>query len=184
VTGESVFAGSAAGLVAGALFTALLVVACVSDLRTRRIPNVLNLVLAATGVVFSVAALPLGEAMARAGFGILVGLAIWLPFWLLRFVGAGDVKLAAAAGAWLGAAGTLRAAFVTLIIGGGLALAALLWQRKLREALVSAFVWTAAAQGGRLEAPSPLVRTKYQLPYGVALATGAALAAWFPQLLG
>ena len=180
----SAFAGSAVGLVAGALYTALLVVACVSDLRTRRIPNQLNLVLAAGGVVFSVAAFPLGEALARAGLGLLVGLAIWVPFWLLRFVGAGDVKLAAAAGAWLGVSGTVRAAVVALVFGGALALVTLLWQRKLRAALVSAFAWTAAAQAGRLEAPSPLVRTQYQLPYGVALAAGAALAAWFPHVLG
>ena len=180
----SAFAGSAAALGAGALFTALLAVACVSDLRTRRIPNVLNLVLAVGGVVFSVAAFPLGEAMARAGLGLLVGLAIWIPFWLLRFLGAGDVKLAAAAGAWLGAAGTLRAAVIALMVGGVLALGVLLWQRKLRDALVSAFAWSAAAHAGRLEAPSPLVRTKYQLPYGVALAMGAALAGWFPRVLG
>ncbi|MFL5576058.1 MAG: prepilin peptidase [Gemmatimonadaceae bacterium] len=184
MTDGSAFAGSAAALGAGALFTALLAVACVSDLRTRRIPNALNLVLAATGVIFSVAVLPPGEAASRAGSGILVGLALWLPFWLLRFLGAGDVKLAAAAGAWLGASGSLRAAFIALVVGGALALVALLWQRRLRDALVSATVWTAAAQAGRLEAPSPLVRTRYQLPYGVALATGAALAAWFPHLLG
>ncbi|MFL5578354.1 MAG: prepilin peptidase [Gemmatimonadaceae bacterium] len=184
MTGGSVFAGSTAALGAGALFTALLVVACVSDLRARRLPNALNLLLAVTGASFSAAVLPFGEAMARAGIGMLVGFAIWLPFWFLRFLGAGDVKLAAAAGAWLGASGSLRAALISLVVGGVLAFVALLWQRKLRDAMISTTVWTAAAQAGRLEAPSPLVRTRYQLPYGVALATGAALAAWFPHLLG
>ena len=68
------FAGSTAAVAAGALFSVLLAIACVSDLRTRRISNKLNLVLAATGVVFSVAVLPLGTAVTHATLGMLVGL--------------------------------------------------------------------------------------------------------------
>ena len=178
------FAGSTAALAAGVLYSAILAVACVSDLRARRIPNKLNLVLAATGVVFSVAVLPWGTALSHSGLGMLVGLAIWLPCWLLRFLGAGDVKFAAATGAWLGVGGVLRASFLALLIGGVLALVVLLWQRRLRDGLTGVAMWASLAQGGRLEAPTPLVRTRYQLPYGVALATGAALSAWFPALLG
>ena len=178
------FAGSTAALAAGAFFSALLAIACVSDLRTRRISNKLNLVLAVTGVVFSVAVFPLGTALAHAALGMLVGLAIWIPCWLLRFLGAGDVTLAAAAGAWLGVGGVLRASFLALLIGGALALLVLLWQRKLRDGLTGVAIWASMAQGGRLGAPEPLVRTSYQLPYGVALAMGAALTAWFPALLG
>ena len=178
------FAGSTAAVAAGALFSVLLAIACVSDLRTRRIPNKLNLVLAATGVVFSVAVLPLGTAVTHAVLGMLVGLAIWVPCWLLRFLGAGDVKLAAAAGAWLGVSGVLRASFLALLIGGALALLVLLWQRRLRDGLTGVAIWASSAQVGQIGAPAPLVRTRYQLPYGVALAMGAALSAWFPALLG
>jgi prepilin peptidase CpaA len=62
---------------------------CVSDFRTRRIPNSLVLVIAATGI----ALLDVGGActpglLAALG-GIGVGFAIWFPFFLLRMLGRG-----------------------------------------------------------------------------------------------
>src|SRR5262245_64849156 len=77
------------------------VVACVTDLRTRRIPNVLTFGAAALALAFHgiVGGLP---GVQSAALGWLAGLAMFLPFFLLGGMGGGDVKLLAALGAWLG----------------------------------------------------------------------------------
>jgi len=92
--------------------------ACVCDLRTRRIPNVLT---------FGGAAVALGYALASRGFGGLltslegwgVGLALFLPMFLLGGMGAGDVKLLACLGAWVLIARTALG-FAGRVTGGNL----------------------------------------------------------------
>src|SRR4051812_22885531 len=85
---------------------ALLCWAAVHDVRTRRIPNVLNLVLFLTGLGVSVAGLWKVNG-AQAGLGALAGLALTLPLFLIGAVGGGDVKMLTALGAWLGPVGVL-----------------------------------------------------------------------------
>jgi prepilin peptidase CpaA len=72
-------------------FTAALAVAAMSDIRTRRIPNVVvgPLLVAGIGVGGALGG-PNGVASSFAAAA--VGLAIWLPLYLLRAMGAGDVK--------------------------------------------------------------------------------------------
>ena len=75
--------------------------ACVTDFRSRRIPNVLTFGASAAAVVFSgVTNGWAGLGWALAGWG--VGCALFLPWFLLGGMGAGDVKLLAALGAWAG----------------------------------------------------------------------------------
>ena len=96
-------------------------VGAVIDVRTRRVPNVVTLSLAATGFLVAAAGLgPIGPAAALAGFA--VGLALMLPGYLMGGTGAGDVKLLAAAGTLLGPTVTLWAFAFTLIAGGAIAL--------------------------------------------------------------
>jgi prepilin peptidase CpaA len=111
----------------------LLLVAAWSDIRTRRIPNVLVFPGAIAGVLLH-ALLPQeaggpGVLSSLAGWG--TGLALLLPLYLLRIMGAGDVKLMAMAGAFLGAQETVGALLCVLLAGGVLALGAALWQGKL-----------------------------------------------------
>jgi prepilin peptidase CpaA len=142
-------------LAGGVVFVALLAAACVTDARERRIPNRLVVTLALLGVVYSVATAPWLVGAQRALLGALVGVAIWLPFHLMGWMGAGDVKLFGAASAWLGPAFALRASLLAALLGGVLAL-----------------VWLARA---RLQA-NPGER---RLPYGIAMAAALALAAWW-----
>jgi prepilin peptidase CpaA len=103
---------------------AIAVVASVCDLQSRRIPNALTLGATAAGLVF---------AAATGGFsgvgasleGWAVAMALWLPIYALGGMGAGDVKLMAAIGIWIGPAGALHAALYAAMAGGilGLALA-------------------------------------------------------------
>ena len=112
-----------AGILWGALFSALLLAACVTDVRSRQIPNALVLAIIATGLAFSVATRPLGVALGQSALGLGLGFAIWIAFWLVGAMGAGDVKFFAAIGTWLGPALTWRAALTAALVGGVLAIA-------------------------------------------------------------
>lgn len=175
------FAGSRLGLVGGGVFTLLLVYAAYGDLRTRRIPNRLVALLAATGLVYSVAAFPLLPGGLRALEGLLVGLACWLPFYAVGWLGAGDVKLFAAAGCWLGPLHTVEGALMAALVGAVVALVWMVvnrgWKSSLSTLSVAAAVPSILASP---PAPDEGVRT---VPYGVALALGAIGAAWMPGTL-
>lgn len=174
-----VFTGSVINLVGGAAFTALLGWACVSDLRTRRIPNRLVLMLMVGGLLFSVLGHSGGPA--SAAFGVLVGLALWLPVYALGVLGAGDVKLFAAAAAWLGPQGALEAALLAALAGGVLAVFMVAASGSIRDLLQSVTLRLATRQW-RPAHPAVAAHATTPLPYGIALATGALLAGWLPTL--
>ena len=83
-------------------------VAAAIDLRTGRIPNPLTATVAAAGLGLAAAGLT-GQSMGGALIGAAVGFALMLPGHLLGGTGAGDVKLLAALGTWLGPGGVLMA---------------------------------------------------------------------------
>lgn len=176
------FTGSIFGLVAGAAFTLLLSYACLSDLRTRRIPNDLVLALAVTGLAYSIGSSTLQHGLVSGLSAMLVGLLFWLPFWLLGWLGAGDVKLFAAAAAWLGPWGAVQAAGVSAIAGAVLALVWLGWEYGARTALKKSVA--AMVHPKVLASPSTITKDRRRLvPYGVALSIGLLSVAWFPTLL-
>jgi len=113
--------------------------------------------------------------------GLLIGFACWLPFYALGWLGAGDVKLFAAAGSWLGPLRTIEGALVAAIAGAVLALVWMGWTYGARKGATDLAI--------ALTLPSTLARgpaaqaTRKTLPYGVALALGALTAAWAPGLL-
>jgi prepilin peptidase CpaA len=145
----------------GWLLLPFLGIAIASDLSSRRISNVLVLVILGLGFA-SQAATPFGAALLWSGTGILVGFLFLLPFYALGGMGAADVKLLAAAGSFLGPAGTLLAGLVTLGAGGVLALGMRGWRA------VAAFPVTV-----RLGVPPAPATAAMQVPYSVAIAAGA-----------
>jgi len=59
-----------------------------------------------SGIIVTVATAPrISVGLLASLGGLVVGLLIWLPSWLFKLLGAGDVKMFAAAGAWLGCGG-------------------------------------------------------------------------------
>ncbi len=91
--------------------------ACVTDLRTRKIPNVLTF----GGAVAALVTHGVTNGFAGIGFsaaGWAVGLALFFPLFLLRGMGAGDVKLLAALGAWVGPGAAVWLALWSAIAGG------------------------------------------------------------------
>ena len=100
---------------------AVVAVATVTDLRSRRIPNWLVLPFMVAGIVISGVqhGWPgLGQSFSGLALGLLLfGLLFWLGG-----MGAGDVKLAAAIGAWIGPQQLMFALVMTAIVGGLMAL--------------------------------------------------------------
>ena len=110
-------------------------VAVVFDVRTRRIPNWLTFgaaLAASASTRRSTAGLP-GVGIAAAGW--LAGAALFFPFFALGGMGAGDVKLLAALGAWLGPAESVWLAIFAAMAGGVLGLVVALARGYLRTAI-------------------------------------------------
>ena len=94
----------------------LLAVAAISDLRSRKIPNRLILIGLVLGLALSVLTRGTDGLLASlAGFGL--GFALLLPGYLLRFTGAGDLKLFATLGVFTGP-GMLLQIFAASILTG------------------------------------------------------------------
>ena len=167
-------------LVAGLVYSTILVVAAIGDLRTRRIPNKLVAVLAVAGIVYSVMRAPLVSGLLQAGGGLLAGLACWLPFYMLGWLGAGDVKLYAAAGAWLGPARAAEGALIAALFG---AVLSLIWMMKSHGVKETAQTLGLAAGTPEMLAPPSGSGKRSTLPYGVAIAFGAIWAGWMPRIL-
>jgi prepilin peptidase CpaA len=166
--------------IAGVIYSIILAIAAVSDFRTRRIPNLLCLTLLLGGFAYSIATLGVARGIGFAIGGVLVGFVLWIPFYALQWLGAGDVKLIAAAGAWLGAMGALRASGIGAIVGGGISLMLMLWQRSPKTVALDVLLLFNTIRhrpsGLRIRMTSADVQL---MPYGVALSIGALVAGWF-----
>jgi len=108
--------------------------ACATDIHSRRIPNWLTFGAAAMAIGFHFAT---GgqEGVRFAMSGWVVGLFLFMPMFLLGGMGAGDVKLLAALGAWLGPALAFWVAIYGSMAGGALAVAVAMRQRYLATAI-------------------------------------------------
>ena len=154
--------------------------ACVCDLRYRRIPNLLTFGAAALAVGFGVASHGLlGLWTAVAGWG--VGCAIFLPWFLLGGMGAGDVKLLAGLGAWLGPEGALWAGLYAGLAGGPLALVVSAARGYLKQSLQNLWcLLTFWRISGIQPMPGLTLRTAAspRLPYALPIAVGAVVTLW------
>jgi prepilin peptidase CpaA len=117
--------------------------------------------------------------LVQGGGGIIAGLALWLPFYVMGWLGAGDVKLYAAAGAWLGPARAVEGALVGALFGAVLAVVYMLKSQGIKQTAET--LGMAAATPEMLARPSGTGKRSV-LPYGVAIAFGALWAAWMPRM--
>ena len=100
---------------------AVLAVATLTDLRSRRIPNWLVLPFLVTGIAVS-AWLNGWHGVAQSLAGIGLGILVFGTLHLMGGMGMGDVKLCAAVGAWIGPSQLMLALVVTGLAGGVMAL--------------------------------------------------------------
>lgn len=170
----------------------LVLTALVFDLRQRRIPNVVVLLALASGLLINLigpqtwqsgAALltvyPSALGAKGALLGALTGLAVFLPFYLLRAMGAGDVKLMAGIGSFVGPTTAINVALFILVTGGVLAVVRMVWVRKTQLVLFN--VVTALGQWvpGSVARFDAATQSADRMPYALAMAGGLlAYSAW------
>lgn len=167
------------------LLAAMLAWAVASDVRSRRIPNQLVLAGLLAGLALQATVTP-GAGLFDVPFGALgflkgaagmaLGLLLLLPMYALGAMGAGDVKLMAAIGTFLGPLDTLGAGLSSVLAGGVLALLVALFQGSLRKVAGNVKVMVLGSvlrgmAGGSARVDAPVSATG-QLPYAVAIATG------------
>lgn len=159
---------------------ALALAACTFDVRTRRLPNALTFGAALAGFAFAL----LTGGLAGLGWsaaGWLTALALFFPFFALRGLGAGDVKLLAAFGAWLGAADTLYLALYTALAGGAMAVVVLASKRYARQAFWNLWLLlTFWRTNGVRPLPHLTLQasTGPKLAYAIPIAVGALTTLW------
>lgn len=152
---------------------AVLVIATFTDVRSRRIPNWLVLPFLALGILASAWLYGWhGVLLSLEGAGL--GLLIYGVLFWMGGMGAGDVKLCAAIGAWIGPNQLLIALIFTALIGGVMALVWAAWGGFLKELFQQAsdlaFV---AKERGEAVLSNPLRR---KMPYAPAIAIGTLIS--------
>jgi prepilin peptidase CpaA len=158
------------------LAAALVLVAAVTDIRSRRIPNWLTLLGVLVGL--SLNGVTYGLAGVRNSLGgMLLGFSAYLILYLLRAMGAGDVKLMAALGAIVGPENWVAVFIASAVAGGVLAIALMVWTGRVRETLFNTLLIVQELAHFR----APFKRNTHldvkdpralNMPHGVAIAAG------------
>ncbi len=109
------------------LVTITLIVAAVIDGYKLKVPNWITFPMIAGGWAASAASFG-WEGLGWSLAGTAVGLALLLPAYAIGGMGAGDVKLLAGVGAWVGGTTILYAFCVSAMVGGLIAVAMILYR--------------------------------------------------------
>ena len=161
-----------------------LLAAVVSDLRRRRIPNLLTFPMMLVGLSFGVAKSGI-EGGAWAGLGILVGGLLLLAPFLLGGMGAGDIKLLAGVGAFAGPIDVFKAFLLIAILGAVFGILQLVIAGRTARLRQNFEGWLLTMALRRNHALLQDERgndgtTGPKLPYAVPIAIGS-LAVWFAR---
>jgi prepilin peptidase CpaA len=143
---------------------ALVVLAARTDVRARRIPNALT----GPAIVLALSAHFAFEGwsgLRGSLLGMLVAGGVMLPGWLLRFTGAGDVKLMAAVGAWFAFPQAVIATLLALVAGGVVAI------------VVAARLAAWVVRPGAVAA-SPPPGSGVRFPFALAALAGSICGLW------
>lgn len=156
----------------------LLAAAAISDYRSFRIPNLVTGGGILFALVYNTVVHPaMHTDWTWAPAGMLLGFGAMLPMYALRIMGAGDVKLMAMVGAFLGAAATVTALVFCVVTAGVAALAWSARHRLLRpmlanvNSILSGMLWSSVASGKPRLQPGAAPSVG-KLAYGVSIAIG------------
>lgn len=164
----------------------LLALAAWQDIKEHRIANRVVLAGVIIGFMFN-AFIPPGDGFnspAPGGLGwwgsltgIGMGMIVLLPFYLLRAMGAGDVKLMGMVGAFLGPGQVLGALLGTFLVGGIMALIIALRAdaigRLLENVKCMLLGGVVKMSAGQAPLMNDLNQSVGKLPYAVAIAVGS-----------
>ncbi|HYC55236.1 MAG TPA: prepilin peptidase [Candidatus Binatia bacterium] len=164
------------------------VIAAVTDIIGQRVPNWLTLsalLLAVT--LHTIASGTDGLLFSLAGFG--AGFALLIPFYALGGMGAGDVKLLAAVGAFMGAKQVLWVFIFAGLFGGLYAVGLLVMQAFQQFGAAGAakdlqtHLKTIVLTGGDVRSWTSTLRSYPKLRYAVVIALGVAVTRFFEESL-
>ncbi len=152
----------------------VVLVATISDIRSRRIPNWLVFPFLLAGIVVS--ALTHGwSGLGQSISGVVIaGFLLGTLYWL-GGMGMGDVKLCAAIGAWIGPRQLMMALVMMGVAGGVMALAWAIRGGFLKESLTGASDLVLGVRGRGWRPHATLVLTNpsaRKMPYAPAIAIG------------
>lgn len=154
------------------------------DLKSRKIPNWLTL---------SSALIGLGMRFFFNGFhgltvaflGVILGIALLVLVYLMGGMGAGDVKLLGALGAFLGP-WLILAAFLWMALAGGIiAIGLILWKKALKttfhnlKTIFLSFLMGIPPHETKMTIEN---QSLLKLPYGLPIAVGAIMAVWLQDI--
>lgn len=158
------------------LVSAILIVAAVIDGRQLKVPNWITFPMiisgwVASGVIYGWAGL--GASL----MGTAIGLGLLLPAYAIGGMGAGDVKLLAGVGAWVGFSQTFWAFLVSAIIGAIIAVIMVVVSRKWRHHQSQFFgiiseILVIRSPSKLSEIAAERKPTMMLLPYGIPIAIG------------
>jgi prepilin peptidase CpaA len=161
----------------------ILIISVITDLRGRKILNIVTFPAILGGLIYFTIFSGF-DGFLFSGKGFLVGLGLlFIPF-AMGGIGAGDVKLLAAIGAWKGAMFVFYTGIYAAIIGGVIAIVILIKQRKLGftfKSMLFSLMFFRGTQGS-LEINSGNQGT-VSIPYAVPIAIGALLTFMLEFLL-
>ena len=162
-------------ILSGTLITLVVGVAMFTDLRSRRIPNTL------TFSAFGAAVLARVLLQGWTGLGLALTGALVAPLVLLiihmgRGLGMGDLKLAAAIGAFMGPAMAVAAMLLSAVLGGLLAIALLMRRGQLLSDFLRLFMIGTPFLKNKQTVAAPASEpdtAAITMPYGVAIGVGS-----------
>ena len=161
-------------------------IAGVTDLWKFKVHNLLTLPLLFSGLIYHAV---WGTGLANSLLGVLCGSGILLLFYLMGGMGAGDVKLMAAIGAWLGIPYTFYVFVASSLVAALYALGLILVCGRVRETWVNLqIIWYRVAAFGRYLGAEDQIeaevtradRRRRVIPFGAMVAVGVvAVIVWF-----
>lgn len=170
--------------------TIVLVVAAAIDGWKLKVPNSITYPMIVAGWVYHTAFFGFGvDGLAASLIGTVVGLALLLPAYAIGGMGAGDVKLLAGVGAWVGSSHTFYAFCVSTIVGAVIAVLMVVvrgaWTKHRNQ------FFTIVSEILTVKNPEKLAAIAAErkpsmmlLPYGIPIAIGSiAYFAWAGLLL-
>ena len=157
-----------------AALAALALIAAFTDLRKREIPNWLTVGGVAAGLALNTW-ISGWAGLKSAALGLGLAALVFVPIFVMRWLGGGDVKLMAAIGALAGPANVMVIFVLDAIFGGVVALAAILLRGRLVKTLRNITRMFQPEREAELEAGN---EKSMGLPRAVTIAAATLLVLW------
>lgn len=150
---------------------ALLLISGYTDLRCRKVYNAVTFPAIGIGLLLNPVLFGI-PGLKSALIGFAVGFGLFLLIYVLGGIGGGDVKLVGAIGALGGYPFIVYAIFYSALVGGGIAVLELIWQKRLLRSLKNIFITIFSFLIPRMKTIPLDPRESIKVPYGFGIAAG------------